>query len=368
MITSKHISELLNFKTPLSSVVSLYLDVSPDQDHRRALSRLMQSAQADPALAQNAEDLELIKRFVESEFEPERWRGLAVFSSKRFGLWRACPLPETVKTLLRVERSCYLPPLFAMTDQRHRFGVALARDGAARFLEVFMGQIKEYEEFAIAAKDFASEHDYLKSVSDRLDGLARNQGFQRVVLGASSTLSPKLVNHLHSSVQHNLILDENLGPDHGTDAVLERILACEAQARQVRETVLAHRLIDAAKTSARLAVLGLERTLGALQKGQVRLLLARDGYAKLGRRCPECSTLSINWTKCPDCGLPTETVFDLVGEMIARALEARCEVVRLLHDTPLDNVGRIGAELTCSPTEGASSSLARAREEKAAAR
>ncbi|MBI3552933.1 MAG: hypothetical protein HY077_10495 [Elusimicrobia bacterium] len=352
MISSKHLGELLTFKTPMAAVVSLYLETS-DRRYLGALGALKkQAGERDPAQSLCQEDLARISRYVETEFEPEGLRGVAVFSSKRFGLWRACPLPLPVKSKLLIDSRPHLAPLLSMSDQHHRFGVVLSGPRRTRFLEVFMGQIKEYEEIEVRAADSDGEHLYLKDVSDRLDGLARNQGFQRVVVGVGAEDSSKLVNHLHTSLQHNLILDAGLDPESPAPSVLQRVRACESQARQVRESVLAHRLIDAAKTSPRLAVLGLERTLDALAKGQVRVMLARDGYTKMGRRCPGCGRLSLNWPKCLDCGRPTETVFDLVGEMIDRALEGNCEVFRLCHETPLDNLGRIGAELTCDPPEG----------------
>lgn len=353
MIASKHLSELLNFKAPTPSIVSVYLEIDGNRAFTGALRQLLKAAGGgDDALSPLHEDFKRIERFVETEFDPAAFRGLAVFSSKRFGLWRVCPLPQPVKTKLQIAERPFLAPLLSMTDQHHRFGVVLAGPGRASFLEVFMGQIKEYEEMAVCGETI-EEHEFLKDISRKLDGLARNQGFQRIIVGVTPELSLKLVNHLHSSLQHNLILDTELEPEMTAAAILERILACEDQARQVRETVLVHRLLDAVKGGARLGVLGLDRTLDALQKGQVRLLLVRDGYAKMGRCCPECGKLSLAWTKCLDCGRATETVFNLVAEMIDRALASGCEVFRLFHDTPLDNLGKIGAELTCNPPETA---------------
>lgn len=351
MITSKHLSELLNFKAPTPSILSVYLEVDEGRDYLNAMRQLAKEAVHHAGYPTQEEDLRRIQSYVETEFEPAGSRGLAVFSCKRFGLWRVCPLPEPVKNKLRVDERPYLAPLLSMTDQRHRFGVLLADAGQARFLESFMGRLTEYQEMTLSASDYEQEHDFLKAATERLEGLARNQGFQRIIVGVAPHLSLRLINHLHSSMQHNLILDPDLEPAMASSAVLERISACEDQARQVRETVLVHRLVDSARSGTRLGVLGLESTLEALQKNQIRMLLVRDGYAKMGRCCPECGKLSLNWPKCLDCGRATQTVFNLVGEMVDRALAANCEVFRLLHDTPLDNLGKIGAELTCNPPE-----------------
>lgn len=342
MITQKHLQELLSFKTPGPSVLSLYLEAG-DQTPFATLQRQARAlAKSDPAI-EASEDLKRVERYLAEEFEPGRFRGLAIFSAKRFGLWRVCSLPEPVRNKLVIDSKPALAPLLSQTDQHHRFGVVLAGPTRARFLEVFMGRVRDYDSMTLPA---AAEpgHDFLKSITDSLEALSRNQGFQRVVLGTSPELSLPLVNHLHTHLQQNLILDPDLDPESPADSVLERISACEAEARKVRESVLVHRLLDAAQAGKR-AALGLERVLGALRQGRVKLLLARDGFAKMGRSCPGCGRLSLDDPKCLDCRRPTEAVFNIVSEMIDRALEAGCEVFRLRNDSPLDNVGRIGAEL-----------------------
>jgi peptide subunit release factor 1 (eRF1) len=182
-------------------------------------------------------------------------------------------------------------------------------------------------------------------VAERLDGLSRNRDFSRIVLGGPPEAASRLAGHLRTELQQTLILDESLTPDAPAAAVLERISSCEGEARKVRESVLAHRLLDLAASGAS-AVLGLERTLQALRRGQVRLLLLRDGFAKMGHLCPRCADLSVSDPRCPACNGPTETIFNVVEEMIERAFDAHCEVVRLLHPSPLDNLGHIGAELS----------------------
>lgn len=353
MISSKHINELLGFKTPVPAVVSLYLDVDRQRSYRAQWRHLQGKLSSLPDLA---EDFTLLDRFLEQEFDPAVFRGLAVFSSKRFGLWRACPLPQAVVNKLTVDAKPYLQPLLSLTDQYHRFGVALVGPSKARFLEIFMGQIREYEEMAVAmTKDFKN---HLKVITDKLDGLARNQGFQRIIVGAAPDLAMTLVNHLHSSLQNNLILDSNLEPGMPAHQILESIMNSESEARKIRESVLVHHLLDSA--SDRMGVLGLEKTLAALQNGEVRLLLVRDGFTKIGRRCSGCGLLSLSGFKCPRCHQAMQAVFNLVGEMIEKALDLNTEIFRLFHDSPLDNLGRIGAELNAETAQPAQPTLAEA--------
>ncbi len=342
MITQKHLQELLSFKTPSPSVVTVYLETESERAFAGYQRQLRALTRREPSLAEN-EDVRRIERYLAEEFEPGIFRGVAIFSAKRFGLWRACPLLEPVRDKLVVDCKPALAPLLAQTDQHHRFGVLLAGPERARFLEVFLGEVREYDGMVLPAAG-EEGHRYVKTITDSLDALSRNQAFQRVVIGVCPSLALPLVNHLHTQLQQNLILDAELEPDATAAAVLSRITACEDEARKVRESVLVHRLLDAASTT-KLAALGLDRTLAALREGRLRLLLARDGFAKMGRACPSCGRLSLDEPKCLDCRHATEAVFNLVAEMIDRAIASGCEVFRLRHDSPLDNLGKIGAEL-----------------------
>jgi hypothetical protein len=356
MLSAADFSELLKLHAPVSGIVSLYLPVDQRRTHVRALSNLLRMCPLeDPAFAEVSEDLKRLDEFVGLGFAPEGWRGLAVFSCKRLGLWQACPLPETVKPVLKMADRPYLAPLLSIADQHQRFGVVLAGTRRTRFLEVFMGQVKEHEELPLEPQATAAAQGRL--VAERLDALSRNREFSRIVLGGPAEAANRLSMHLRTELQQSLILDESLAPDSPGADVLARITSCEGEARKVRESVLAHRLLDLA-ASAGPAVLGLERTLQALRRGQVRLLLVRDAFAKMGHLCPRCGDLSVTDPRCPACNGPTETVFNVVEEMIERAFDAHCEVVRLLHPSPLDNLGHIGAELSeatapAQPSRGA---------------
>lgn len=344
MLSSSEFNALLNLHAPVSGIVSLYLPVDQRGGHVRAFSNLLRLCPLEePRFAEVSDDLKRLDGFVGLGFEPGYWRGLAVFSCKRLGLWQIIPLPEPVKAVLRLADKPYLEPLLSIVDQHQRFGLVLAGERQVRFLEVFMGQIREYAESSMDLRGWGPAQG--RAAAERLDGLARDQGFGRIVLGAPPALSSRLAGYLRTELQQNLILDDSLGVETPAAQALERIRSCESEARKVRESVLAHRLIDLAGSGGP-AVLGLERTLGALRRGQVRLLLVRDGFAKIGHLCPRCDELFTAFPRCPACNGAAETVFNVVEEMIRRALDAHCEVVRLLHPSPLDNLGHIGAELS----------------------
>ncbi|MBI5238987.1 MAG: hypothetical protein HY926_00800 [Elusimicrobia bacterium] len=349
MLSSADFSDLIKLQAPVSGIVSLYLPVDQRRTHVRSFSNLLRMCPLeDPRFSEVSEDLKRLDSFVGLGFEPEGWRGLAVFSCKRLGLWQVCPLPETVKSVLRIADKPYLAPLLSVADQHQRFGVVLAGESRTRFLEVFMGQVKEHEALDLELRGLGAAQG--RALAEAVDGLARARSLSRIVLGGPSAQTDRLAAHLRTELQQLIIMDESLGPDVPAAAVLERISSCESEARKVRESVLAHRLLDLAG-SGRAAVLGLERTLQALRQRQVRLLLVRDGFAKMGHLCPRCADLSVSFPRCPACHGTTETVFNVVEEMVERAFEAHCEVVRLLFPSPLDNLGHIGAELSEAAAE-----------------
>lgn len=343
MLSATDIYALLNFQGTSPAVVTLYLDLSPGRAHLREYKALAKEALRDDPLLQGLEaDLARLEAFL-AELAPGDDRGLAVFSSQRLGLWQTAGLPQTVKSALRVGVRPFLNPLVNLLDQYHRYGVLLLDEDRARLLEVFLGRCSELEEPPLAAVK-QTRHVRLKEAADRLMTFVRARGIERVILGAPPELEAPFLNHLHGFIQDNLIIDTQMGPDMPAQAAAKRVVDGEMQSRIVRESVLVYRLLDAVRQDG-MGVVGLQETLNALQRGQVRMLLLRQGLARIGRACTRCRALALSGRKCVFCGALTEGVFDVVSELAQAALEQNCEVFRILHDRRLDALGGVGAEL-----------------------
>lgn len=362
MLSVKDIYDLLNFRADDGAALSVYLELGGPEDPVRALKALLKDAAQKQPLLQGLEpDLKRIERFVEA-FQRESHRGLALFSAKKGGLWQACPLPQPVKTAVRAGPELFLSPLTNLLDQYHRYGVALVSQDSARFLEVFLGQAEDLGALGdppVKGKARAPVplHLRLKAVSDRLLRLTRSRKLERIVLGAPEALEAPLISHLHSSIQDNLIIDTQMGPEMPVKDVLQKVMSGETQSRIVRESVLVYRLLDAVKSGG-MGVVGLFDTLGALRRGQIRMLLVRDSLVKMGRACTGCRALFLEGKKCDACGAALEPVFNLIGEIAQQALEQDCEVFRVLHDERLNALGGIGAELRFASTKAPPGGLA----------
>lgn len=336
-LSASRIEALASFRSPKPDVLSLHLSVDDGGLYPGVLRQLLKEQSG--RLADFAGDLARLERFVVHDFVPGGHRGLAVFSCAKRGLFEAFGLPQAVKTDLVADECLDLVPLRALRGQYYRYGALLAGPDGARFLEIYLGGCVELESHGESLRDASS----LKRLAATAEKLAGQRRFDRLILGAAPDLAARVGAFLDPDLQKDLILEPLLGPERPAEAVLERVRHNEREARRVTESVLVQRLLDEAREGG--AVTGLENVAAALQQGCVSRVMVRDGYAKMGRACPQCGHLSVDHRSCPWCFKPTDMVLDVVSELVERALAAGCEVFRVMHDPRFDGICRIGAEL-----------------------
>lgn len=333
------------FRSPEPDVISLHLALDEGGLYPGALRQLLKEQAS--RLKPFSGDLARLERFVTSEFVPGGHRGLALYSCAKRGLFEAFGLPQAVKSDVLVDECLDLAPLRALSGQYYRYGALLAGPGGARFVEIFLGGCAE-----LGRRDEPlGDVDSLGRVTAQVRALARERRFDRLIVGADAGLAARIASLLDPALQKDLILEPLLGPDRPVETVLERVRHNEREARRVTESVLVTRLLDEAREGG--AVTGLEAVAAALQQGCVSRVLVRDGYAKMGRACTACGHLSVDHRSCPWCFKSTDTVLDLVEELVSRALAAGCEVFRVMHDPRFDGLCRIGAELKAPKAVGA---------------
>ena len=346
MILSRHLHELVQFRTPSAAVASVYLDVDGGRSAAAAYKPLRKTLQQ----VLPPEDLAAVDQAVAGHV-PDGERGLALFSSAKFGLLRVCALAQPVKTRLVLQTTPYLQPLLNVCDQHQRYGIAIVSGKRARLFEFYMGCARELGDQAVRPADAPKGRGhYARAIAAKLEDLSRQLGFQRLILTAPPELEKELLEQLPRALQDNVIVDRALEADISVAELRARVAMSDGQARGVREQVLAHRLLDKTGTG---CVVGLVKVLEAVEQGRVKTLLLRDGFAKLGRSCPACRRLSLTQIKCVWCGTNTETLFNLVEELADRALSQGAEVFRLASLTPLDNLGHIGVELRATTAAAA---------------
>jgi hypothetical protein len=332
-LSAERADALSAWRAPGASVATLHLPVDAAGAYPATLDRLIRSA--DAAINAHRLDLERIVRFVRGQFVPGSRRGLCIVSCVKHGLFGAFASPEPLNAGLSVSARPELLEFSAARRDYKRFLVLLADKRQARFLEIYLG---ESCELATLAGDFS--RGTLPALAARAEELRRSRRADRFILGAAPALQAALEPLLSPELRGGLIMERLLGPDRPAAAVTERVAHNEREARKIREAVLVQRFLDDLRDGG--AVAGLEAAASALQQGCARLLLVRDGYAKMGRSCEECGRLSVNHRSCPFCFLSTVAVLDLVSELADRAAAAGVEVFRVAADARFDAAGRIG--------------------------
>jgi len=301
-------------------IVTCYLKLEPrDRTRGKYLIKMknrvkeMEAALArEPRTHQEREsisaDLHCVIDYLEEPGRLPHARGIALFSSRDLGLFEVLPLPHVHRSRLAVDHEPLVRELLALEEE---FGTILAviyDRTAARFFHVTAYDSVELTALAgieaSRASKFhgaeqrqvlaragtpsgsAGEYNYhmrirtekqrlYAQIADRIFQLNRKQPLSGIVLGGVGVDAGAVIPHLHSYV-HDLVLGVvKLNPKKATPAeVRDATLAL----REERERAWERAHADAVKEGVPegWAVNGIEPTLKALTRGQVRTLLA-DG-------------------------------------------------------------------------------------------
>jgi peptide chain release factor subunit 1 len=253
-----------------------------------------------------AADLARVLDYFEDPGHLPSTRGIALFASRGLGLFDALALPHVHRSRLSVDRVPLVRELVALEEEFGTILVAVCDRTAARFFEVTAFDCTELTALAgveasrgsrfhgpaqVMARGgtpggSAGEHNYHQRirtekqrlyahVADRIFQIHRQRPLTGLVVAGVGVDAGAVVPHLHTYV-HDLVLGVvRLNPKQVTAAeVREAALAL----REERERAWERAHADAAKEGVGTgwAVNGIDATLKALTRGQVRTLLA-DG-------------------------------------------------------------------------------------------
>ena len=253
-------------------------------------------------------DLRRVLDYLEEPNHLPRSHAIAIFASRGGGLFDVLPLPHVHRSRLAVEHEPLVRELLALEEE---FGTILAvvhDRTAARFFEVTAYECVEL--IALAAIDAsragkfhgseqrqvmarggtpsgsAGEHNYHQrirtekqrlyaQIADRIFEIHRKQPLAGIVFGGVGVEAGAVIPHLHSYL-HDLVMGVvKLTPKKTTPAeVRESTLALREERERAWERAHADAVKDGVPQG--WAVNGIDATLKALRRGQVRTLLA-DG-------------------------------------------------------------------------------------------
>jgi peptide chain release factor subunit 1 len=355
------LQRLASFEPHGLPVVSLYLNLAPDQHGRdshaafckKVFAERLRGFPANSAERASFErDVERINAYLDSELNRAS-NGLAIFASSGTGeffeaVQLEAPLPEH---WLFVGAVPHIYPLVRLVDQYPRYAAVLLDTNRARILVFALGTIEKQHQvegvktrrtsmggssqarYQRHVENFHLHH--VKEVVDILDRVVRAENIQQIVVAGDEVAVPllreQLPAHLSDKIVDVMKLDRQAADSDLVDATLEALRQkdSETDREQVAE------VIDAWQAGG-LGVVGPEATLRALQMGQVDELLitASPVVLKPVQRLPDDAAPVPVATDTSAPGDPGVEQLHLSDELVTRAQQTGARV-RIVEDATL---------------------------------
>jgi len=316
--------------------------------------------------------LQKIEEFFRSPSNLMGARGVALFAAPR--LFRVVRLPYVLRSRVIVDRTAVVGELVALTEEGTRILAVVADRRSARFFDVGLFGATELDGVAAPESSRGGRFHAAQRAGPRLGGghsapgsgeyrfqnrireekerhLARvaesaqarlRSGYDFLVVGGIGVEADALVAHLHPSVRDRFVGALQLAPKKVTPAEIQ-VRAMELVADHAQRSAEAAVEEFRERLPARWAVDGVESTLGALARGQVRTLLVDHDARVPGYRCGTSGRLSESLALCRGEGEPVP-IADLLDDAIEDALRQRANVA-VVRGAPARRFDRLAAIL-----------------------
>jgi peptide subunit release factor 1 (eRF1) len=361
----KLLTKLTRLRTDEHRIVTCYLKIEPrDRTRGKYLIKLKnRMREVEHAL----EDLELprgvrdevsadLRRIHDQLREPARLpatQGLAIFACGPLKLFELVGLPSVHRSRLAVDRTALVRELASVEDQVGTLLSVVLDRTSARIFEVTAFGARELEDLRAdstrggrfhsdrADAPGKGEHTFhnrireekqrhYAAIAERLFDLHRRQPVHGVVLAGPGRDAGAVAAFLHPYLADRLMGVVSLNPKETTPAVVyEATLAARAEFEREAERSIVHGLSDALGTG--WAVDGVDDTLRALARGQIRTLLVDADAQQSGFRSGRTGRLAARETDLRNDG-DVHPVLDVVDDAIEEALRQRVEVEVLFDD------------------------------------
>ncbi|RPI20322.1 MAG: hypothetical protein EHM61_27280 [Acidobacteria bacterium] len=365
------LEELLDLEESSHLFVSLYLDTSVNAEGQRVhpiylkqkasdLQHVIAAAKGEAGLREFRDNLLQIESFLAQSLEKTA-RGVAVFSSRGRGYFRALQLPVSVRNKIAASAAPNLDVLIEILQQNRHFCVVVFDQQSARIFSVYLTDIvrkRQLSNPALPARNLPGSSSkvryerrtrdvvqhFLKDLAEEIENLMRTEKTQGLVLLGTQANIAELRKFLSAEIDKQLLLTQNPPAGTSDSQLLDSVLA-EVQRRQQmlsRQTLeqlydrLSHDYLSAA---------GLEATLFNLQQGKVHTLVLSSPFAQRGKKCPRCGSLfTLSSNECTYCRTPTVEV-DLRNQMekLAEHHGAKIEIIQ--EPSFLDHLDGVGVLL-----------------------
>jgi len=279
------------------SIISLYLDMRPDQNGQRmhvdTFLRNSFDEQARSLTAHARTDLERsaerISQYMADQ-TPKSAKGLAIFASTTDDLFETIPFDVPFeRPSLHVDAVPHLYPLAQVNDRYPRYAALLMDTNSADLYVFALGATKRRDSvqgektrrtsmggwsqarYQRRAQNFHRQH--VKEVVDLLDKVVAEERLNHIVIACDEVARPflmaQLPKHLAEKVIDIVNVDVKSLPEH---ELLAETMAALRQADAKTDAEHVQRMLDAWRAGG-LAVAGIEATMRALEMRQVEELL-----------------------------------------------------------------------------------------------
>jgi peptide subunit release factor 1 (eRF1) len=345
-------------------VVTCYLKLEPRDRTRgkyliKVKNRARTALQALPRLGLDrsihdevVRDLERVQQYLRAPANLPSTQGLALFACEAIGLFEALPLPVVHRSRLAVDTTPLVRELASVEDEFGRLLTVVLDRTSARFFEVTAYECRELSGLradSTRGNRFRGdqsgpgwgEHTYnnrirvekqrhYEAIARELFGIDRRRPAHGIVIAGTGTDAGAVEPFLHTYLAERLIGTARLNPKEATPAAVHATTLAVREAWE-RQTERAEVREMTEALGSRWGVNGLDPTLRALSRGQVRTLLVHADASEPGFRCGSSGRLARTAPECREEGDPVP-VLDVVDDAIEEALRQGVDV-NVVYDT-----------------------------------
>jgi len=364
MFTESDLRELLAFTAP-EKVLSVYLNIEPTEGNADVYKLRLKNMLKGVDLIKDAERVE---NYLLHEFKGTG-RSVAIFSCTPKGFFRAYPLAVPVRNWVFAGDRPGVKPMADLMDNFGAYGVVLVDKQGARLFYFHLGELREQEgvlgeevkhtkrggasTFPGRRGGVAGRTDYVDELIDRnmkdaadfaVRFFAENK-IRRILICGSDENVAQFRTLLPKAWQSLVVGTFAMSMTASHIEVLNKAMEVGRQAETLMEANLVQEMIVAAEKGAG-AVLGMGKTLDAVNQDRVRTLLILEGFKFAGFRCESCHFLNVDLSgACPACGAKCLWVNDVVELAVSDVLRHGGDVEVIHSNEDLEKAGKIGALL-----------------------
>ena len=364
MFTESDLRELLAFSAP-EKVLSVYLNIEPTEGnadvYKLRLKNMLKGVELN-------KDTERVENYFIREFN---WTGrsVAIFSCVPKGFFRAFSLAVPVRNWVFTGDRPGVKPMADLMDNFGAYGVILVDKQGARLFYFHLGELREQEgvlgegikhtkrggasTFPGRRGGIAGRTEYVDELIDRNMKDAADfavhffdeNKVRRILICGSDDNVAQFRTLLPKSWQSLIVGTFPMSMTASHVEVLNKAMEVGRQAERRMESNLVQEMTAGAEKGTG-AVVGIGKTLDAVNQDRVRTLILLEGYKFAGFRCEGCNFLTVDLKgECAACGKKGVWVNDVVELAVSNVLRHGGDVEVIHVNEALEKAGKIGALL-----------------------